>query len=153
MKLAALLFLAVLAVPVAARAHGGIFKAGRVSIVTSSRAPMFDLGDMVPGSHYTRSLTVGNNGSLDASWQLDATTLGDTTFLRRVRLSVDELRHGARRHVFDGPIAALQRIDLGVVDPGDSRTYVFSAQLPRGSDDRPGAAKVDFRWTATGVNG
>ena len=140
-----------LAVPVGARAHGGIFKAGSVSIVTSSRAPMFDLGNMAPGSHYTRSLTVGNNGTLDASWQLDATTLGDPTFLRRVRLSVDELRHGAHRQVFAGSIAALQRIDLGVVDAGDSRTYVFSAQLPQGAEDPPGAAKVDFRWTATGV--
>jgi len=112
---------------------------------------MFDLRGMIPGSRYTRSLTVRNNGTLDASWQLDATTLGDTTFLRHVRLSVDEVRHGARRRVFAGPIAALQRIDLGDVDPGDSRTYVFSARLPRGAEDPPGAAKVDFRWTATGV--
>jgi hypothetical protein len=149
-KLAALLFLAVLAVPVGARAHGGIFETGSVSILSSSRAPMFDLENMVPGSRHTRSLSVGNNGTLAASWQLDAVTRGDTALLHRLRLSVEELRRGVRRQVFAGPLAALQRVDLGVVPPGDSRTYVFSVRSPPEEAAPSGTAEVDFRWAATG---
>jgi hypothetical protein len=124
-------------------------------LATSSSAPLFDLSNMAPGGRWSNGLTITNTGTLDAAWQLHATTAGDRAFLGRLNLTVFELRRGERRCVFAGPLGSLRSVKLDVVAARDSRTFAFVVQWPGNLSRLPvmtsEAARVDFSWSARSI--
>jgi hypothetical protein len=155
--LAVVLLLGVLATASAAAQLAGLPYGGKVSLSTDRATPLFQLSSLRPGDDASSSITVRNDGEVDVSWELRADVRGDRSFLRHLRLRVDELAPSGRRRIaFSGSFASLRRVDLGVLEAGDRRRFVFRVSYPSGQDMTPpsGArarpATVDFSWRASG---
>ena len=100
-----------------------------------------------------QSITIANEGSLPATYRLNARTAGDHGLV--AQLSVIATRSADGATIFSGPVTRLRSVDLGRFRAGEQETLQLRVLLTStGTDTRDNglqrrAASVAFTWTAT----
>jgi hypothetical protein len=98
-----------------------------------------------------QTLTVGNAGSLPASYRLTARIDGDRPFASQLLLVATRGSDGAT--VFSGPVTALRNVSLGRFGERTHEAFRLSITLTPGNGDdnalQGRSASVDFGWIAT----
>jgi hypothetical protein len=133
--------------------------------IANSRAgqAVFSATGTRPGEGASGTVTIGNDGGVPGRFALAVTGMTEAAGLHggllssRLRLVVDEV--GGAPPVYDGALADLEQVDLGMLAPGQLRSYRVEALLPDGgvpgsatSDDNrfQGASlTVGLEWRAT----
>jgi hypothetical protein len=114
------------------------FSSGRLAI-TSDRdgQAVLDATGMRPGQMRQGTLTITNDGDVDARFTLVADTIGDDTLARTVALAIDDCTHGCGGdRPFAGKLAELATpADLGVLNRGETRIYRVRLRWPSSADD------------------
>jgi len=120
---------------------------------------------MAPGGWTSGDVTITNSGTVAGGFSLAASDVSDVAgqggglLSQRLQLAVLDLT--VPRTVYTGPLAGLDTRDLGRIDPGEARTYRFTATLPDGGvppsalggdNAYQGASlRTTYVWTATAV--
>jgi hypothetical protein len=111
--------------------------AGSLSIANSLGAgAILSAAGMAPGGQTSGDVTITNSGTVAGGFSLTATDVSDVAgqggglLSQRLQLSVLDLT--VPRTVYTGPLAGLGRRELGQMEPGEARTYRFTATLPDG---------------------
>ncbi|MDX6436207.1 MAG: hypothetical protein QOK34_1041 [Gaiellaceae bacterium] len=105
------------------------------------------------GVPVSRSLTVENQGSLAATYRLNARITGDHAFADQLLVIVTRSEDGAT--IFSGPATHLQAVDLGRFTARQQETLHLKVTLASTGSDagdnilQGRAAGVAFSWTAT----
>ncbi|MDP9303014.1 MAG: hypothetical protein M3O92_00735 [Actinomycetota bacterium] len=100
-----------------------------------------------------QSLTIANEGSLPATYRLNARTTGDPGLL--AHLSVIATRSNDGATIFSGAVTRLRAVDLGRFRAGEQETLQLRVLLTStGTEARDNglqgrAASVAFTWIAT----
>jgi hypothetical protein len=127
--------------------------------------PIFEASDIGPGDSAGGTVTIANDGDEAGELTLRQHDVADTPgagggmlshgMSMRIREVSDP---GEPLSVYDGPLAPMPALDLGPLDPGQSRAFEFDASLP--SRDTPAGAaagdnafqgaalSVGYSWTA-----
>jgi hypothetical protein len=122
---------------------------------------IFDGEGLRPGVPVNGSVTIGNTGAGDAELAIAATAESDTAgagggdLWGALQLRISDVTEPAAPVVlYSGPLAQLDRHDLGALAAGASRTYLLTAELPATSGDPYQGARLslDFAWTAQGAS-
>lgn len=124
-------------------------------------APVLVAERLVPGESRAGDVTISNTGTLDGRYQLRADDLRDQqgrfggVLSGRARLRITT---GATE-LFEGTVAQLGTVDLGVLRRGQSRTYRFTVTLPDGGAPaspttgdnvyQDARSTLTLRWSAT----
>jgi spore coat-associated protein N len=136
---------------------------GALSLSNSKEgAAIFQADGMRPGQQASGSVTITNTGTANAALTLQPEAAAETagsgggTLSNKLELLViDVTLPGAAVTVYEGTVKQMAATNVGSLEPGRSRTYVFVASLrPQGAADNAyqGAAySTGFRWNATGV--
>jgi hypothetical protein len=111
--------------------------AGSLSIANSlGTGAILSAAGMAPGGQTSGEVTITNSGTVAGGFSLTATDVSDVAgqggglLSQRLQLSVLDLT--VPRTVYTGPLAGLGRRELGQMEPGEARTYRFTATLPDG---------------------
>jgi hypothetical protein len=116
--------------------------AGNLS-VSNSKSPgaIFRADNIAPGQTVSGTVQLANRGTLAGDLSLLQDSVRDVPgpnggqLSRALRLAVDDVtRPGAAAPVYSGTLAGLANRSLGRFQPGESRTYRFTARLPDGGD-------------------
>ena len=136
---------------------------GALSLSNSKEgAALFRADGMRPGQQASGSVTITNTGTVNAALTLQPEAGTETAGNGGGRLSdtlgllvIDVTLPDAPVTVYEGTVKQMAATNVGSLEPGRSRTYVFVASLrPQGAADNTyqGAAySTGFRWTATGA--
>jgi hypothetical protein len=131
--------------------------------VTNSRdgQPIFAATGIAPGGSASGTVKIENTGTDAAKLTLhrgalvDAPGIGGGLLSDRLELSVVDVgTPGAPRTVYAGPLASMPDQPAGRLEPGQSRTYEFTATLPdSGGADfqnevQSASTTVAYAWTA-----
>jgi len=123
---------------------------------------IFRADGMRPGQEASGSVTITNAGTVNAALTLQPEAEAETPGNGGGKLSgklellvIDVTLAGAPVTVYEGSVKQMGATNVGSLEPGTSRTYLFVAGLgPKGNADNAyqGAAySTGFRWTATGA--
>jgi hypothetical protein len=136
---------------------------GALSLSNSKEGTaIFHADAMRPGQGASGSVTITNAGTINAALTLQAENASDTPgngggmLSGKLELVVIDVTVAADPvTVYEGTVKKFDATNVGSLNPGASRTYVFVATLkPGGSTDNElqGAAlSTGFRWNATGI--
>jgi hypothetical protein len=108
--------------------------------------------DLDPGEGRLGEIVIANLGVLPAVLRLSELNASNGTAPRRVALAIDEIDGPGRRRIFLGDIGGVPAdgLDLGRFEPGEARTYRFTALLRKSS---AGAERKSvtaaYEWTAS----
>lgn len=108
--------------------------------------------DLEPGEGRLGEVVIANLGVLPALLRLSELNAANGTAPRRVALAIDEIDGPGRQRVFLGDIGGVppDGIDLGRFEPGESRTYRFTALLRKsGAGAERKSVSAAYEWTAT----
>jgi hypothetical protein len=114
---------------------------------------------LAPGGSVVGTLTIGNLGAparLELSRGRLAETLGPggASLAAALRLRIRELTLGSRTLVYDGPLATMPTLHLGLLTTDAERRYRLVASLPEPGfvDNSLMGARVrfDYRWRLRG---
>jgi spore coat-associated protein N len=116
---------------------------------SKANAAIFTLADAKPGDVVNGSLTIKNTGSLPATFSLTETASTNTFTGANLTLDITNATTGAK--VWSGTFGDLvdgTKNDLGVVAPGVSNVYTFSAKLAANTPnaDQGKTATAAFQW-------
>jgi hypothetical protein len=143
----------VLAALTSPSAFGASFKHGNVVTRGWASPQAIDAKRLRIGVPVTQSLTIANQGSLPATYRLKARVAGDLRLAGL--LSVVATRRSDGATIFSGPIAGLERFDLGRFGAGQQETLRLRVMLTSAGTDKADnalqgrSASVAFTWTAT----
>lgn len=128
---------------------GGVGESdGRPAVGRSGTGPLLDLSALAVGDAATSSMTVANTGTGAGVFLLGGSTTGSRTLARHLRLVVSS----GDRPLYRGSLAGLDSVRLGVLAPGEARTYSLRVELASGSDRLQGLqAAADFSISAVGA--
>ena len=136
---------------------------GALSLSNSKEgAAIFQAAAMRPGEEASGSVTITNTGTVNAALALAPEAPADTPGNGGGKLSsklellvIDVTTVSLPVTVYAGTLKQMDVTNVGSLEPGARRTYLFVASLrPSGSDDNAfqGAAlTTGFRWSATGI--
>jgi hypothetical protein len=134
-------------------AFGASFKHGNVVTRGWASPQPIDAKRLRIGVPVTQSLTIANEGSLPATYRLNARVAGDLRFAGQ--LSVIATRRSDGATIFSGPVTRLARFDLGRFAAGQRETLQLRVMLTSTGTDagdnvlQGRGASVAFTWTAT----
>ena len=125
-----------------------LVRAGGALTLSNSKEGVAILGgaNLRPGQRSSGSVTIGNPGSTNAALALAVGPENETPgrLWARMRISVAD----ATGVVYEGRVADLGRLALGVLGGGSERAYTLTAWLPSGADDNAlQAATLSLRFT------
>jgi len=169
------LVLAAIAVAAVAAGHGDPSPPHPLATVTSGSfdlensrdgMPIFEARDIGPGDGASGTVTIANGGDQAGELTLRQHDVDDTPgtgggllshgMSMRIREVSDPV---SPRPVYDGALAPMPALELGPLEPGQSRAFEFDANLPDrgtptgvaiGDNAFQGAAlSVGYSWTAT----
>ncbi|HEX4464445.1 MAG TPA: hypothetical protein VH042_07375 [Solirubrobacterales bacterium] len=169
------LTLGAIAVVAAAAGHGDPPPPRPVATVTSgsfdlanSRGdmPIFEASDIGPGDGASGTVTIANEGDEAGELTLSQHDVDDTPgaggglLSRRMSMRIREVGDPAKsKSVYDGALAPMPALELGPLEPGQSRVFEFDAALPDGGTPtgaaigdnafQGAALSVGYSWTAT----
>jgi hypothetical protein len=117
------------------RAPGNEFEAGEVGLQLSETGEVVDGGGMVPGDTRGGDQTVTNTGhrAVLALEVLDLDTGSPLAEVLKVR--VRQTLPAGPGAAYDGPLADLDRVELGTLAHDESRTYTITVEWPASEDD------------------
>jgi hypothetical protein len=161
----------VLAVVVAAAERGGpdrrtrlVAATGSLSLTSSPGGAIFSADDIAPGDVTHGTATVSNTGTLWGSLRLSAHDLVDApgpgggVLSGRLHVTVRDVT-AAPTTVYSGSLAAMPERALGLIGPGQARSYAFAASLPEGGTPASAttgdnafagaSTSVRYQWSAT----
>ena len=126
------------------------FAHGRVELTASKQGAILSSRGLAPGDRVSGSLTIANTGTLAGSFTLSGGVQGSARLAGRLQLTVREQTHGLESRVFSGRLSGLRAVRLGLIGPGQARTFRFAVLLPASAgDDFQGLwTSADFSWTA-----
>lgn len=150
--------------------HAQLAASGSISLSNSSEdAAIFTLANLGPGDSGQGEVTIGNTGSAPGALRLSSLDLSDIpgrfggALSGRLALHIVELGPGSEPEVFDGLLASMPELQLGVLEAGESRTYRFVVtMLDAGPPASPfvddnlyqrASASLGYRWTLTEAEG
>lgn len=139
--------IALAALAAAALAQVGSAPAARSTVVAATGSfevtnsddgqPLFAASNIAPGDSTSGTVTIEDSGSEAAAVTLhrgdllDTPGLGGGLLSERLRLSiVDVSAPAAPRTLYDGPLASMPDQEVGTLEPGEARTFEFTATLP-----------------------
>ena len=112
-----------------------------------------DAGRLRIGVPVSQSLTIANEGSLPATYRLNAGVTGDHAFAEKLLVVVTRPDDGAT--IFSGPATQMRGVDLGRLTGRQQETLHVTVTLASTGSDagdnalQGRAAGVAFSWTAT----
>ena len=129
---------------------------------SKENAAIFHADAMRPGEEASGSVTITNTGTVNAALSLAPDAPADTPGNGGGKLSdklellvIDVTTPTLPVTVYSGTLKAMNATNVGSLEPGAHRTYLFVASLrPNGSADNAfqGASlSTGFRWSATGI--
>jgi hypothetical protein len=123
--------------------------------------PIFAATNVAPGDSTSGTVTIEDTGTEAATLALvrgdlvDSPGLGGGLLSERLRLSVVDISApGAPRTVYDGPLASMPKQAVGRFEPGEARTFEFTASLPDGGSAsfqnavQSASTTVAYSWLA-----
>jgi hypothetical protein len=123
--------------------------------------PIFSAANIAPGGSAAGTVTIEATGSgaaaivLRRGDVLDTPGLGGGVLSERLRLSVvDITAPTAPRTVYTGPLASMPEQRTGELEPGEARTFEFTATLPDGGEPaiqnavQGASTTVAYTWVA-----
>jgi hypothetical protein len=135
--------------------------------IASSRdgAPIFSATEIAPGDSVSGTVEIANDGELPGELIVaqhdveDAPGLGGGELSGRLALRIADVTAPAHPvTVYAGPLAPMPTRSAGVLEPGASRTYEFTAGLPTTgpaggtqNDVQGASVSVAYSWTAREV--
>ena len=116
---------------------------------SKANAAIFNLTNIKPGDVVNGSLTIKNTGSLPATFSLTETSSVNGFAASNLTLDITNATTGTK--VWSGTFGDLvdgAKNDLGLVAPGVSNDYTFSAKLASTTpnDDQNKTASAAFKW-------
>jgi hypothetical protein len=164
-----------IAVVAAAAGHGDPSPPRPVATVTSGSfelgnsrdgAPIFKASDLGPGDGASGTVTIANDGDEAGELTLRQHDVDDTPgtggglLSGRMSMRIREVGDPAKsKPVYDGALAPMPTLELGPLEPGQSRVFEFDADLPDGGTPagaaigdnafQGAALSVGYSWTAT----
>lgn len=169
--LAIYLELAAIATAVAIAGVGGepqaraatVAASGDFSLSNSKEGlPVFGADGIAPGESAQGTVEIANTGDVDAQLTLEREGLSDTPGLgggllsSRLRLRVEDVTESASPVlVYAGPLHSMPGQRAGRLEPGETRTFEFTATLPdvgaatEANDLQGAATAVAYSWTAS----
>ncbi len=140
--------------------------AGAFEISNSGEGqPIFAAAGLAPGGSAYGNVTIEDDGSVPIGLKLRRGKLTDTpgvgggVLSGRLQLVVADVTEPSRpRTIYAGPLASMPAQDAGELEPGESRTYEFTATLPDGSPSSQNALQgaataVAYSWSAAAITG
>jgi hypothetical protein len=136
--------------------------------VTNSRdgEPIFAASGIAPGGSAQGSVTIEDTGTgaatvtLERGALVDVPGLGGGVLSGRLELSVvDTSGPGGPRTVYSGPLDSMPDQPVGKLQPGEARTFEFTATLPDSggaefqNEVQGASTTVAYAWTATEAGG
>ena len=128
--------------------------------------PIFAATNIAPGGSADGTVTIEDTGSAPATLVLrrgdivDSPGLGGGLLSDRLRLSVvDVTRPGAPRSVYSGPLATMPDQPAGRLEPGEARTFKFTATFPEAGEPsfqnavQGASTTVAYAWIAAEARG
>jgi len=111
---------------------------------------VFSADDMAPGSPVTGQVRIANPNVIPFRMVLTGDRPAPGPLGEAISMTVKSSGGGAKT-IYSGPMSEFSRQALGTFQPGEKRTYRFSATLPRGTgNDLQGESTgIDLTWTAT----
>ncbi len=168
------LVLGAIAVVAAASGHGDSSPPRPVATIASgsfdlenSRGdmPIFAASDIGPGDGASGTVTIANDGDEAGELTLSQHDVDDTPgaggglLSRRMSMRIREVGGPKSKPLYDGALAPMPALELGPLEPGQSRVFEFDAALPEsgtpagaaiGDNAFQGAAlSAGYSWTAT----
>lgn len=136
--------------------------AGSFEVTNSAEGePIFAASNLGPGGSARGTVTIGNAGSAPAALTLrrgdlaDVPGLGGGALSDHLRLTVVDITAPAMpRTVYSGPLATMPDQPAGGLEPGNARTYEFTATLPDGGEPnlentlQGASTTVAYAWVA-----
>jgi hypothetical protein len=124
--------------------------------------PIFGVDEIAPGDSAEGTVEIANTGDVDAQLTLERRELSDTPGLgggllsSRLQLRVEDVtEYASPVLVYAGPLDSMPGQRAARLEPGESRTFEFTATLPEVGtatelNDLQGAATaVAYSWTAS----
>jgi hypothetical protein len=126
------------------------FAHGRLQLAASKQGAILSGRDLVPGDRVSGALTIANTGTLAGSFTLSGSVHGSVRLADQLVLNVREHTRGAQSLVYSGSLLAFRAARLGVIGPGQARTFRFEVVFRSDSGDRLQGLRTtaDFTWTA-----
>lgn len=136
------------------RSPGNEFKAGSVGLSLSQPGAVVDGAGMIPGDSRDGDQTVTNTGHR-AKLVLDVRNLDTESPLTAVLdVTVLQTLPPLTNPAYEGPLAGLDRVNLGTLNRDEVRTYQITVTWPAADDDlnlRGAEASLDFDWKVASV--
>ena len=129
--------------------HG--FAHGHLELTASKRGAFLSGRDLVPGDRVAGKLTIANTGTMAGSFTLSGAVRGSGRLAEHLVLTVTERSRGVDSLVYSGSLAGLRAVKLGLIGPGQARTFRFAVKLHSGraQDGLQGLrTTASFTWTA-----
>jgi hemolysin type calcium-binding protein len=137
---------------------------GSLSLSNSREgAAIFTASNLAPGHSTEGTVTIANTGSAAGSLALSSAELSDSPGTYGGNLSevldLQIAETGSGTEVYSGTLDSMPEQKLGLLAPGDSRTYRFSVSLPESESPaadwsgeniyQSASASVGYDWTLT----
>jgi len=109
-----------------------------VHINSANGQVVLDAAGMVPGVSKTSTLTLTGSGDIAGTYTLSTTGVVDTPAspgLSGVLVLTVENVTGTPMTLFQGTVSTFSAVGLGLIGPGDARTYRLTLAYPAGTDD------------------
>jgi hypothetical protein len=137
--------------------------AGALAIADSrAGAAVLEAGNLAPGHPVSGAVTIGNAGAVPGALSLSLQGLRDQAgpgggvLSGSLRLLVRDVTGGSEAVLYRGPLAAMPRLDLGILGPDERRRYSFQALLPESSvpdNSTQGArSSFDLAWALSAAS-
>lgn len=122
--------------------------AGEIRIGNSRTGQaVIEARNMLPGQVRQGEVTISNPNLQPLTMSLESRLVGDPKLAAGLNLMISRPGRGS---LYAGRLAAMPRLPLGELAPGERRLYRFVLELPRGSDnDLQGRrGSLDLTWSA-----
>jgi hypothetical protein len=121
------------------------FRGGVPHLVLSSTKPLYDVSGASVGDSRTGSVRVTNDGKGSGRVFMSALTNGSRPLMRQLSLLVK----ANGRAVYNGSLADMGRVDLGLLAPGESRLVTVRIALRDSANSRQAnRVETSFSWVA-----
>jgi hypothetical protein len=132
---------------------------GSLSISNSKAgSAVLNASNMRPGTRSSGTVTITNTGSAQGDFSLSSESMAESPgrggglLSAGLRLSISDITSpSAAVGVYAGSLGAMPGLSLGTFRPGESHTYLFTADLPldASSTIQGASLTVAYRWDAS----
>ncbi|MGN6251044.1 MAG: TasA family protein [Marmoricola sp.] len=138
--------------------HTASVTAGSLSHTNDKDAAVLTIANIKPGDSKTGTLTITNNGTIDALASVKASGVGNTFASNALSISIDEVdQTGAAKNLYSGDFTGLgtQTWQLGALDVKQALkvTYTVTLASTAGDGNQGKTAAATFTYVTTQNDG